>query len=180
MQSKKAIIMKIKASFLMLSILFVGYSLISCGQNKSERPSPPATVKGEINGVSVEINYSQPAVKGREIWGELVPYDKVWRTGANEASTITISENVIINGKELKAGKYGLFTIPSTDKWTVIFNEVWDQWGAYQYDESKDALRVSVTPSKLTENQERLVFAVTNQAVEMKWEKLLISIPISK
>lgn len=96
----------------------------------------------------ITVDYSRPAVKGRVIWGGLVPYDKVWRTGANEATQISFSDDVTINGQALPKGAYSLHTIPGKDSWTVIFNKTAKQWGSFNYKEADDALRVTVKPEK--------------------------------
>ena len=146
---------------------------------KSNRPSPPRTASGAIGEMAVEINYSSPSVKGRKIWGGLVPYSEVWRTGANEATTISFSKTVLVEGKKLAAGKYSLFTIPKEGKWTVIFNTVADQWGAYEYDKAKDALRVEVTPQPLNEPVEMLEFAVADGKVTLRWENLAVPVSVA-
>ncbi len=110
------------------------------------RLSPPATVAQTLGVSRIEIRYSRPAVRGRVIWGELVPWNQVWRTGANEATTISFSHDVKIDGRDLEAGTYGLFTIPDETEWTVIFNRVPNQWGAFGYDTREDALRIPVKP----------------------------------
>ncbi len=110
------------------------------------RVSPMATTSQVVGIAEVEITYSRPFVNDRTIWGELVPYGEVWRTGANEATTFEISHDAKIQGKALAAGEYALFTIPGTDSWTLIFNEEAEQWGAFQHDPEKDALRVEVKP----------------------------------
>ena len=158
------------------TLFFLAVILMAEAQGK--RPSPPAEASGTINGKDITINYSQPAVKGRQVWGDLVPFDAVWRTGANEATWIEVSEDVTIEGETLKAGKYGLFTIPGEDEWTVIFNETWDQWGAYEYDSSKDVLRVTVSPEMVDDTEERLAFTITDDAVGFAWEKLRFSLAI--
>ncbi len=161
------------------SILCVAFVLISqliLAQEK--RASPPATAKGKVSGKEITINYSSPSVKGRVIWGDLVPYDKIWRTGANEATTIAFSDDVKIDGKEIKAGKYALFTVPGKDKWQVILNSVPDQWGAYNYDKSKDVHAFTVTPKKAPMT-ESLTFEVNDKGVvSMKWEKLKIEFAV--
>ena len=96
----------------------------------------------------ITVTYSRPLVKGRVIWGDLVPYDKVWRTGANEATTIAFSDDVTVNGQKLAKGTYSLHTIPGKDEWTIIFNSVADQWGSYSYDMAKDTLRVKAKVEK--------------------------------
>ena len=116
--------------------------------NKDVRVSPKASITQTIGITDVVISYSSPGVKGRKIWGGLVPYDKVWRAGANEATKITFSGDVWIEGKKLPAGSYGFFVIPREKDWTIIFNKVADQWGAFEYNESQDALRLNVTPQQ--------------------------------
>lgn len=110
------------------------------------RVSPMATTSQVVGVAQVEITYSRPQVNERTIWGDLVPYGQVWRTGANEATTFEISHDAKINGKELAAGTYGLFTIPGKDSWTLIFNKEAEQWGAFQYKQEEDALRLEVKP----------------------------------
>jgi hypothetical protein len=145
---------------------------------KLPRVSPKATVTQTVGLTDVTITYSRPGVKGRTIWGELVPYDKVWRTGANEATTFQVSQDVKINGQALPAGTYSLHTIPGKTQWTVIFNKTADQWGSYDYDQTKDALRIQVTPAQ-GPNQELLAFGfpdVQNDkaTVEIAWEKVRV------
>ena len=127
---------------------------------KDDRPSPPQKVEGTIGDLKVTISYSAPGVKGRKIFGELVPFDKVWRTGANEATTVEISRDCKVGGSFLRAGKYALFTIPGEKEWTIIFNTAPDQWGAYKYDDTKDALRFKVVPATTAELNERLKFEI--------------------
>jgi hypothetical protein len=121
------------------------------------RISPNASVSQTIGTTVVSIYYGRPAVRTRKIFGQLVPFNKVWRTGANEATVITFSDDVLIEGEKLKAGKYGLFTIPGKDQWTLIFNNVPTQWGAFNYESAKDALRVKVEPKK-GQHVEQLMF----------------------
>ena len=113
--------------------------------NDEPRVSPNAAVSQTIGTTEVRITYGRPQVKGREIFGGLVSYDEVWRTGANEATTFSVSSDVTIEGEPLSAGTYSLYTIPGPEAWTIIFNNVADQWGT-NYDDSEDALRVEVTP----------------------------------
>ncbi|MCB0550791.1 MAG: DUF2911 domain-containing protein [Phaeodactylibacter sp.] len=146
----------------------------------SKRISPAKKAIGTIGALSIEINYSSPATKGRKIWGGLVPYGEVWRTGANEATTISFSKTAKVEGKNLAAGKYALFTIPGEDKWTVIFNTVAEQWGAYEYDKSKDALRVEVKPRALENPVENLEFTVEDNLVQLSWDKLAVPISVGE
>lgn len=110
--------------------------------NSEPRPSPNASVSQTIGTTVVEITYGRPGIKGREIFGGLVPYNQVWRTGANESTAITFSDDVAIEGKSLEAGTYSLYTVPGNDEWTIIINSKLS-WGT-QYDESQDVLRVTV------------------------------------
>src|SRR5712692_9272413 len=110
------------------------------------RISQRATVIQRVGMTDVTITYHEPLAGGREIWGKIVPYGKVWRAGANENTTITFSDDVSVEGKPLAAGTYGLHTIPDKDQWTIIFSKNSTSWGSFSYDEKEDALRVSVKP----------------------------------
>ena len=148
--------------------------------DKSNRPSPPAEASGTVDGTDITINYSRPSVKGRTVFGELEPYDKVWRTGANEATTFEVSTDVEIEGKPLPAGKYALFTIPTEDEWTIIFNKTAEQWGAFKYDEAQDALRVEVTPEETDELTEQLTFEIGDDGqVTMMWANTAVSFDVA-
>ena len=143
-------------------------------QIKLPRVSPKATVTQTVGLTEVNILYNRPGVKGRTIWGGLVPYDEVWRTGANEATTINFSQAVTINGKPLPAGLYSLHTIPGKTTWTVIFNKKAEQWGSYEYDATQDALRLTVEP-KQGPHQEWMTFSFPDvlsdsASVELSWE----------
>jgi hypothetical protein len=107
-----------------------------------------ATVSQMLGISEVSITYSRPSVHGRTIWGEVVPWGQIWRTGANEAATITFTDDVKVEGQELAAGTYGLFTIPDQEEWTVIFNSVAEQWGSFNYNRDLDSLRIKVKPRK--------------------------------
>lgn len=162
----------------LFTFLVLFFFTVACAQK--EKASPAATAMNTVSGVNVKIDYSQPAVKGRTIWGDLVPYDEVWRTGANEATTIEFSADVNINGNMLKAGKYALFTIPGESQWVVIFNKDANQWGAYKYKKDDDALRVNVTPQKTDGQSERLTFSVGNDGkVMMAWDQLSIDFNVT-
>ena len=140
------------------------------------RPSPKATAAQTVGVTDITIAYCRPSVRGRVIWGGLVPYDQVWRTGANEATTITFSDEVAIEGHELPAGTYGLFTIPGKDEWTVIFNKGAKQWGAYDYKQADDVLRVKVKPQQAAFT-EVMTFGfptvtIDSTTVALTWDKL--------
>lgn len=161
-----------KTKILLLS-LFAAFAVnTACAQMSpdKERASPPAKAEQKLGDATVVIDYSQPAVKEREIYGELVPYGKVWRTGANEATTFETDKDLMINGKKLPAGKYALFTIPGKDEWTIIFNSEHEQWGSYDYDKSKDVLRVKAKPVTNKEHTERMTFFITKEGmVHLDW-----------
>ncbi|MHA6246427.1 DUF2911 domain-containing protein [Pontibacter sp. CAU 1760] len=146
--------------------------------NSANKPSPAAEATGKIGDATVKVNYSSPAVKGRTIWGDLVPYGKVWRAGANEATTVTLDKDVMVEGKPLAAGTYSFYTIPGEDAWTVIFNKTAKQWGT-QYDEKQDALRVQVKPKATASMNERLAYEVTDKGLVLRWEKMELPIMIS-
>lgn len=154
---------------LLCLVMAVG-TVAASAQNKPVL-SPPATVQETITkGATVTINYAQPSVKGRTIGNEIAPYGKVWRTGANAATQFEVSKDVTVNGKELKAGRYSLFTIPGVKEWTIIFNKTWDQWGAYKYDEKEDALRITVKPVKAKAFTEKMTFTIAKSGdVDLFW-----------
>ena len=149
-------------------------SLTACGQkgDKSKRPSPPALAKETLaNGTTVSIDYSQPSVKGRTIGKDLEPMTgKVWRTGANEATVFETDKDVKVEGQALPKGKYALFTISGDNEWTIIFNKTWNQWGAFDYKEDQDALRVKVKPGKAASFAEKMAFTISKDGkVSLMW-----------
>jgi len=147
---------------------------------QGKKKSPAASVSGSIDGVEIKIDYHQPSARGRDIMGDLVPFDEVWRTGANNATTIEFSDEVEVEGESLSAGKYSLFTIPGEDEWVIIFNSVDKQWGAYDYDESKDVLRVKVEPGSTDSFVETFEIDVTDTHVTMAWENTMVKFEVSK
>jgi Protein of unknown function (DUF2911) len=164
-----------KSTFLLL--IATSSILIASGQqeDKSKRPSPPASAKQTLaNGTVVSIDYSQPSVKGRTIGKDLEPIEgRVWRTGANEATVFEVSKNVKIEGKELPAGKYALFTLSGKDAWTIIFNKTWNQLGAFNYKEADDALRVKVKAEKAKAFSEKMTFTISPKGrVALLWGDL--------
>ena len=147
--------------------------------------SPRRQSTGTANGVQIDIDYGSPYTKGRTIWGELVPYDKIWRAGANEATAITFGSDVMIDGSEVPAGTYALFIIPQADTdWTIVLNEEWSKelhgvWGAYDHKPEKDVLRFDVTPSFSDDNLESLTFTVSETGVTFAWEKATFSFEVT-
>jgi tetratricopeptide (TPR) repeat protein len=165
-----------------LAVLAFLVSFCALGSARAEiklpQPSPGASVKTVVGTTDVTINYHRPGVKGRKIWGELVPYGQVWRLGANEATTITFADAVKVQGKDVPAGTYGLFAIPAQDKWTLILNKKAEQWGAYFYKAEEDFLRFEVQP-QAGPFTEWMVFEITpsgngKAVVEMAWENLRV------
>ncbi len=146
--------------------------------------SQAAEVKQRIALTDITIKYHRPLVKGRKIWGGLVPYGKVWRAGANENTTIEFSDPVSVEGKPLPKGIYGLHMIPNPNSWTVIFSKTYTAWGSYSYDQKEDALRVDVKPRPLAGMKEALEFEFDDlkpdsTAVTLKWEKLGVPFTVS-
>ncbi|MCP9235726.1 DUF2911 domain-containing protein [Lewinella sp. JB7] len=144
--------------------------------------SPRKEMKATVDGVSITVNYGSPAVNGRTIYGDLVPYGKVWRTGANEATRITFGQPVKVGteGTTLEAGTYSLFTLPaSKDDWTIIFNKTADQWGAYDYAEGDDVARIKGTAKSSGAAAERMDFAVSGNEIQLMWSDLTISFPVA-
>jgi Protein of unknown function (DUF2911) len=141
--------MKRSAAFLTLFVFAVG--LFACSQqDKSKRPSPPASAECKLaDGKTISTDYSSPRMKGRKIYGGLVPYGEVWRTGANEATTLVTDTNLTVGGKEIPAGSYTLFTVPNTDKWTLIVNKKTGEWGIPYKWESEELLRTDMKVDKL-------------------------------
>jgi Protein of unknown function (DUF2911) len=161
---------KIATFALLLTGLVIGSN--AQAQDTKKRTSPPASVKQVIaSGAEISINYCQPSVDGRTIGVNLEPKpDIVWRTGANDATVFEVSKAVKINGKELPAGKYGLFSISGTKTWTIIFNKTWKQWGAFGYKEADDALRIPATVAKATPFAEKMTFTIDkNGQVTLLW-----------
>jgi len=163
----------------MKKILFTLFALLTIASTTvlAQNPpaSPAASASGKIGNANITINYGSPSVKGRTIWGELVPYGKVWRTGANKATTFETDADITVEGQTLKKGKYGLFSIPEQKEWTIVFNKTSDQWGAFNYKQEDDVLRVKVKPSTGADLVEALKFEVGKNAVTMKWEKMSVS-----
>ena len=162
--------------FQLSTVLLFLLSLNAFSQFKTPRPSPDATVSQYVGITEITIDYSSPGVKGITIWGELVPYGKIWRTGANEVTSITFSNPVKVNGNELPAGTYGIHTIPGENEWEIIFSKDTKVDDPMTYDENKDALHIKVKPEP-NPFTERMAFTITDMTdnsanVNLIWEKL--------
>ena len=154
----------------------------SAQQLELPRPSPNAKVSQFIGVTEVAVEYSCPGVKNRKIWGGVVPYDKVWRAGANSATKISFGKDVVIDGKPLAAGSYSFFVLPTPGKWTLIFNKDPKNAGIFGYDKANDVLRVDVKPQPAP-MRERLAYLFSNETdaggtLDLEWEKVRVSLPI--
>lgn len=158
-----------------LCAIFLSTPLMS----QEKKKSPAKTTESKVGDVNVKIEYSSPSVRGRTVFGDLEKWGKVWRAGANEATTMEFSQDVMINGEELPAGKYAFFVIPKeNDDWTLIFNKEPKQWGAYKYDKSLDALRIDVGPEEI-DPQEELVYRINDEGMVMlDWSTTRVSFEV--
>jgi len=154
-------------------------------QDKSKRPSPPATATLDLGGgKSITVDYSSPRAKGRKIYGELVPFDKVWRTGANEATTFVTTADVTVGGVSVPAGSYTLFTIPGKDKWTLIISKTTREWGTDYSGASNDLARVDMKVSTLPSPVENFTISFEKSGnggtMNIDWETTRASVAIVK
>jgi len=143
------------------------------------RASKNGLAEGKVGDADVKITYGRPKVKGRTIWGNLVPYGKVWRAGADEATTVTFSKDVEVEGQAVPAGTYALFFIPEENEWTLVLNKVPQQWGAFRYDEKQDLVRVKVKPTTSDAAVEELTYEVAGDKIVLKWEKVAVPVTVT-
>lgn len=153
-------------------------------QLKTPAPSPTQTVKQDFGLSTIELSYSRPGMKGRKVFGDLVPFGKVWRTGANQATTVTFGEDVTIGGKKVPAGKYGLVTIPDKNNWTVILTKQLDVTSPAGYKQDMDVVRVDAKTMKLDQNVETFTMQFANIKpanceLHIMWENTAVAVPIS-
>jgi TolA-binding protein len=172
-----------KSAFAALLLLLAATSAFAQSAIRLPDASPAASAGQTIGITDVNVSYHRPAVNKRKIWGGLVPFGTIWRTGANENTTIAFSTPVKVEGQALAAGTYGLFAIPGASQWTMVFSKFTGDWGGYNYDPAEDALRVTVTPQTVADAQERLAYTfddVTNNAavLSLRWEKLRVPMKI--
>ena len=167
------------------SILFVGLTSLSFAQGlKTPVKSPLSTVKQAVGLSEVSVEYSRPSKSGRVVFGNVVPYGEIWRTGANASTKITFGEDVKINGKQLAAGTYALYTIPWQNEWTIIFNKNLTLWGSDGYSEAEDALRIPVKTQKTAEMVESFTIAFNNLKptalnIDLMWENTKVSLDLT-
>ena len=176
----------LKNILLIVAVLFaLGYLGFNYMKSQTKKASPEEVNTYTVNDLSITVDYSRPSKKGRVIFGELVPYGKVWRTGANEATTVEVSKDIHLGGKPLAAGKYTLWTIPQPDAWTVILNSKSYSWGVTyggeaQLDPTADVLRVEVPVQELPTEVEMFTIDVssTPPALNLKWDRTGVSLPL--
>jgi hypothetical protein len=173
-----------KSTFLVL-FTFVLCIVSSAQQDKSKRPSPPAQAQCKFSdGKTITVDYSSPRMKGRKIFGGLVPYGEVWRTGANDATTFVTTANLSVDGKDVPAGNYTIFTVPEQDKWTLIINKQTGEWGIpYKY-EANELARVPMQTSKTSSPVENFTVSLNQSGnsctLQMSWESTQASVQISE
>jgi tetratricopeptide (TPR) repeat protein len=168
------------------SLLMAAMSSLSVAQSlvlDLPFPSQRAEVSQTVGITDITIHYHRPLVRDRKIWGGLVPYGKVWRAGADENTTITFSDAVLIEGKPLDKGTYGLHMIPNADEWTIVFSKNSTSWGSFTYDQAEDALRITVKP-KAAEMHDALTYSFDqlqpdSTVVELEWEKIAVSFHVT-
>ena len=163
--------------------LLASGALADTGKLEFPAPSPSCKIKQRIGITDVEIEYSRPSVKGRQIFGTVVPFGAVWRTGANAATKLVFSTPVKLNGNEIPAGTYALMTIPGKDEWTVIINKGSEQWGSYKYDEKSDVVRFKVKPVKLADAVETFTIDFDqirddSANIDLAWDKTEVPIQL--
>lgn len=152
-------------------LLFIALLTVTFVNAQNKPASPASSTTGQINGATISIKYSSPSVKGRVIWGELVPFNKIWRAGANAATTIESDKDLTIEGSKLPAGKYAFFVIPGEKECVLIFSKVAKQSGTYDYKEKDDQLRVTVKQNASDTSVESLVYTINKNNIVLSWEK---------
>lgn len=169
----------------LLFTAFLAVSVTAYSQWSAPIASPKQMIEQQFSLSKIAIEYGRPSVKGRKIFGELVPYNKVWRAGANAATKITFGQNVNFGGKMVNAGSYSLFVIPMEKEWKIILNSVANQWGAYEYNDKMNISEVSVPVQKLSDKQES--FEISLQPVDdhatnlfIKWDMSQVMVPIKE
>lgn len=166
------------------AIAAISLAVPADAQDKEKRASPAATVTGNLAGKKITVSYSRPSMKGRAIFGGLVPWGEVWRTGANEATTFTTETDVVIGGLKVPKGEYALFTIPTEKEWTLVLNKTAKQWGAFKYDVKQDLGRVPMTVSSAAKPVEQftieMVPAGKQLTLKLSWDKTVASVAIAQ
>lgn len=164
---------------------FLAISVTAYSQWSTPAPSPTQKIEQQFSLSKITVEYARPGVKGRKIFGDLVPFNKVWRAGANAATKITFGQNVNFGGKMVMAGSYSLFAVPMDKEWKIILNSVADQWGAYEYNEKMNVAEITVPVQKSMDKQE--FFEISLQPVDehtmhlvLKWDMTQVSVPVKE
>jgi hypothetical protein len=142
------------------------------------RPSPPLVLRDTVDAIPFEVTYGAPSVRDRIVFGKLVPYGEIWRTGANEATTLSMPDTLLLENQKLAPGQYAIFTVPRKNQWDVLINAEYDQWGAYNYDPEKDVLRLQVTPEETDVHQEQMTFRLEGNKLVLHWDNLRVPISL--
>ena len=171
-----------RAGLTAAAALLLASSAFAQTELKLPRVSPSSTLAQTIGLTDMKVTYSRPGVKGRAIWGGLVPLNEVWRTGANEATEFETSDAITVAGQKLPAGSYSFFTIPANDEWTIVFSNAKGAWGSFDYTEKNDALRIKVKPQSAP-HEEWMSFSFDNLTptggeLALRWEKVRVAVPI--
>jgi len=171
---------KILLSTIALILVILASDNLMAQKAVEPRPSPMAVARMKKDDAYIKVMYNQPHLRNRKMLGEQEPYGKVWRLGANEATEITLTEDVKLGGKEVEAGTYSMFAIPEKDKWTIILNSDLGLWGAYEYDDSKDVVRFDVPVQKNRDKYEpfTIKFNETGTKMMMMWDTMMVEIPV--
>ena len=181
-------ILHYRTFFRSFSTLSIGGALMmilhtQCTSTTPPRPSPLRSDSAQVHGLDAYIEFSSPGVKSREIFGAgeefLVPFGKMWRTGANDATFLSFNGDVLINTMELDSGTYSLFTIPNQNEWMIVFNHEWKQWGSYDYKDSLDVFRIKVSPRYVDQSQERMLFYFADDSLKFRWDNVRWALPIN-
>jgi Protein of unknown function (DUF2911). len=165
-------------------LILIAFALLNVNaQIKTPAPSPTQTIKQDFGVSSIELVYSRPGVKGRQIFGDLVPWGKVWRTGANAATHIKFNDDVTFGGQPLKAGEYAIYTVPGENEWEVIINKGSENWGT-EYKQEDDVFRVKAKPVKLDQQVETFTMQFANVKptstdLQIRWDKTMVAVPIT-
>jgi hypothetical protein len=175
---------KLLATCIGMGLVFALCAAMGAAQDKSARPSPPAKASCALaGGKSITVDYSSPRMKGRKIFGELVPFGKVWRAGANEATTFVTDTDLTVGGKAVPAGSYTIFTVPEADKWTLVISKKTGEWGTAYPGPDNDLARVDMKVSKLAAPAENFTIAFDKGAagctLRMEWENTRASVDIA-
>ena len=166
-------------SFLFITTILLVLLCWECSTGqKKERPSPLRTDSSLFNSGELKIAFSSPSIRGRKIWGGLVSYDTIWRTGANHATVFSTEVDISIAGQSLDSGAYSVFTIPGKETWQVMINEHWNQWGTYEYDSIANAAVIQVVPERSDEFSEQMKFYFSDQSLIFHWEYLRFSLQV--